>query len=71
MEADRPLTTVQAAKLYHPATSAQVVLRHIMRGVRTTSNGRVKLQATKLGGRWATTETAVRRFLELAGEAAV
>lgn len=63
MEADRPLTIAQAAKLYPDGTSTGTVMRHVTRGIKTPA-GTVKLEASKYGGRWTTTESAVRRFVD-------
>ena len=61
MEADRPLTMSQTAKRYPDGTSVETVIRHVTRGIKTPS-GTVKLEAWKVGGRWATTETALHEF---------
>lgn len=61
MEAERLLTLSQAAKLYPAGTSVGTVIRHATRGIKTP-NGVVKLEAWKCGGRWATSETSVRKF---------
>jgi len=58
---ERPLTIAQAAKLYPSGTNVQTVVRHITRGIKTPF-GVVKLEASKYGGRWTTTEEAIRRF---------
>lgn len=48
----------RGAQRLHPAT----LTRWILRGVRGTDGTVVKLEATRLGGRWLTSEPALRRF---------
>jgi hypothetical protein len=57
------ITLAQATRYYPKGTHIATVTRHITRGIKTAS-GRVKLEAVKIGGRWATTEHAIRRFTE-------
>jgi hypothetical protein len=57
------LTIAQAAQFYPPKTHSTTIIRHITRGIKTP-NGVVKLEATRLGGRWVTTRAAIDRFSE-------
>ncbi|WP_165252931.1 DUF1580 domain-containing protein [Paludisphaera soli] len=60
-EPEAPLTVAQAAKLYPRGTHVSTVIRHITKGVRTPG-GVVRLEASRMGGRWTTTAAAVERF---------
>jgi hypothetical protein len=48
----------RGAKRLHPAT----LTRWILKGVRGTDGRIVKLEASRVGGRWLTSEPALRRF---------
>jgi hypothetical protein len=43
----------------HPATAS----RWALRGVKTRDGRLVRLEAARVGGRWVTTEPAIRRFI--------
>lgn len=62
-EPEAPLTIAQAAKLYPRGTHVSTVIRHITKGVKTPG-GVVRLEASRMGGRWTTTAAAVGRFEE-------
>lgn len=64
---EEPISLTQAAEKFpghrganrlHPAT----LTRWILKGVRGTDGTVVKLEAVHLGGRWLTSEAALRRF---------
>ncbi|WP_165244505.1 DUF1580 domain-containing protein [Paludisphaera soli] len=57
----QPLTVAQAARFYPGGTHTGTIIRHITRGVRTPQ-GVVKLEASRMGGRWTTTIEAIERF---------
>lgn len=57
------LTIAQAAKFYPRKTHTTTIIRHVTRGIKTPA-GVVKLEATRLGGRWVTTREAIDRFCE-------
>jgi len=58
---ERPITLSQASKLYPASTSTATILRHITRGVKVRGET-VRLEGSRLGGRWITTADAVARF---------
>ena len=65
---ERRLTPPQAARFYgsfRPGTrtSPATVIRHILDGVIGPNGERVRLEAAKFGGRWITSEEAIRRFV--------
>jgi hypothetical protein len=59
----------QAARLLPPGRGERPVtlsclLRWILRGARSPSGERVRLEAVRLGGRWLTSREALQRFAE-------
>lgn len=50
----------RGAERLHPAT----MTRWILRGVRAVDGRRVKLEATRFGCRWLTSEAALQRFAD-------
>jgi hypothetical protein len=50
----------RGAERLHPAT----LTRWILKGVRAIDGRRVKLEATRLGCRWLTSEPALQRFAD-------
>lgn len=60
---DNVLTISQAAEYYPKKTHSSTIIRHVTRGIKTPA-GVVKLEATRLGGRWVTTREAIDRFSE-------
>jgi hypothetical protein len=65
---ETPLSLAQAAKLLPPGrrgrpVTLSCVLRWILRGVKTP-RGLVRLEASRMGGRWLTTVEALERFAD-------
>ncbi len=58
---ERPITLAQAARHYPDGTHLSTIVRHITRGIKTP-RGVVRLEASQIGGRWATTAAAIERF---------
>src|ERR1051326_8754025 len=66
---EKPVPLDEAAKLFPPARGGQrchlsTVLRWILKGSRGPNGERVRLEATRLGGRWMTSREAIQRFAE-------
>jgi len=61
MTNERWITLAQAASAYPQGTNLSTIVRHITKGVKTPG-GVVKLEASRIGGRWTTTREAVERF---------
>lgn len=57
------LSITQAARFYPRKTHSSTIIRHITKGIKTPA-GVVKLEATRIGGRWVTTREAIDRFSE-------
>jgi hypothetical protein len=45
-------------------THLSTILRWILKGAKTPTGERVRLEALRLGGRWVTTREAIQRFAE-------
>lgn len=64
MHPDEQLLTIAQAVSYYPkGTAVATIIRHITHGVKTP-NGRVYLEASRIGWRWVTTAVAIERFRE-------
>lgn len=62
-EVVRQLSVKQAAAMFCPPVSHDTAWRWMRQGLML--NGRiVKLEATRLGSRWMTTEEAIAKFLQ-------
>jgi hypothetical protein len=60
---NEPLTITEAMERYPKKTHRKTVLSHIRRGVKTPE-GYIRLEATRVGGRWITTQEAIDQFCE-------
>lgn len=61
VDAERPITLAVAARSYPEGTHLSTIMRHVTRGIKTP-RGVVRLEASRIGGRWCTTRSAIERF---------
>jgi len=66
---ETPISLAQAARLLPPGRRGRPVtisclLRWVLDGVRLPSGERVRLEASRLGGRWLTSVEALQRFAD-------
>jgi hypothetical protein len=61
LEKETPIPMVQGAKLMH--CSYESCWRWVFHGVKT-ENGKVRLRAAKVGGKWFTSTQAIAEFIE-------
>jgi hypothetical protein len=69
LSAETPLSLKQAARKFPPLRSCRpvnpsTILRWIVRGIRLSGGGRVRLEAIRAGGAWVTSQQAIDRFVE-------
>jgi hypothetical protein len=69
LQTERLVSLAEAAKLVPPgrqgkSTHVGTLLRWVLKGCRAPNGGKVKLEAIRLGGKWATSSEALQRFAD-------